>query len=197
MNGSNVARIAYLALLGIVVAGAGPAAGGAVAELRFDNERYLSAGLEKDEARVAEHFVREAESLVRYSRRVTIAEQAKASSVRQLGLGVIRIAKLRTPGLEPEVFSAEGAEDRDLTVTWIALTDDGAAVEFHATRFVATVDKSGKPAGVREYHFVAREYTNGRHPDQVLASFAPVIAGFSDQWVEELQGFDRAPAKGK
>jgi hypothetical protein len=173
---------------------AATAAGAAPDEVQFEGERYLAAGYEQDATRVAEHFVRETESLERYSRRVTVAEQPKATSVRQLGLGVIRIAKLRTPGLEPEVFAAEGAEDRDLTVTWIALTDDSAAVEFNATRFVALLDKKGATKGVREYHFVSREYTNGRHPDQVLASFAPVIANFSDRWVEELQRFDRAPA---
>jgi len=162
-------------------------------EVKFDGERYLGAGYEQDEARIAEHFVRQTESMTRYSRRVTIAEQPKATSVKQLGLGVIRIAKLRTPGLEPEVFAAEGAEDRDLTVTWIALTDDNTAVDFYATRFVALKDKSGASKGVREYHFTSREYANGRHPDQVLASFLPVIASFSERWVEELQRFDRAP----
>lgn len=171
--------------------------GGVPTEVQFDGERYLSAGVERDATRVAEHFVREIESLARYSRRVTVAEQPKAQSVRQLGLGVIRIAKLRTPGLEPEVFSTEGAEDRDLTVTWIALTDDNAAVEYHATRFVALFDAKGAAKGVREYHYVAREYTNGRHPDQVLTAFAPVISGFSDRWVEALQHLDRAPGQGK
>lgn len=170
---------------------------GAPVEIVFDGERYLSAGVERDETRVAEHFVREIESLARYSRRVTVAEQPKAQSVRQLGLGVVRIAKLRSPGLEPEVFAAEGDEDRDLTVAWIALTDDDAAVEYHATRFVALFDKKGAPKGVREYHYVAREYTNGRHPDQVLTSFAPVISNFSDRWVEALQHLDRAPGQGR
>jgi hypothetical protein len=190
-------RPLLLALCAGLALAAQAAPAGAPREITFDGERYLSAGVERDESRVAEHFVREIESLARYSRRVTIAEQPKAQSVRQLGLGVVRIAKLRSPGLEPEVYSAEGAEDRDLTVAWIALTDDNAAVEYHATRFVALFDKSGAPKGVREYHYVAREYTNGRHPDQVLASFAPVISGFSDRWVEALQHLDRAPGTGR
>lgn len=187
-------RVLLLALgSGVALA----ASAGAPVELQFDGERFLAAGIERDETRVAEHFVREIESLARYSRRVTVAEQPKAQSVRQLGLGVVRIAKLRTPGLEPEVYAAEGAEDRDLTVTWIALTDDNAAVEYHATRFVALFDKQGVAKGVREYHYVAREYTNGRHPDQVLTAFAPVISGFSDRWVQALQLLDRAPGQGK
>lgn len=185
----------FLLALGIGLAAS--ASAGAPEAISFDGERFLSAGVESDDARVAEHFVREVESLARYSRRVTIAEQPKARSVRQLGLGVVRIAKLRTPGLEPEVFAAEGGEDRNLTVTWIALTDDGSAVEYNATRFVALLDPKGATTGVREYQFVAREYTNGRHPDQVLNSFAPVIAGFSERWVDELQRLDRAPRKGK
>jgi hypothetical protein len=184
-------------LLAAALALAATAAAGPAAQLTFDGERYLAAGTEQDDARIAQHFVRATESLSRYSRRVTIADLPKAQSVRQLGLGVIRIAKLRSPGFEPEVFSAEGAEDRDLTVTWIALTDDGVAVEFHAARFVALFDAKGKPDGVREHHFVAREFTNGRHPDAVLTSFAPVIAGFADRWVVELQALDLAPAKAK
>ena len=45
------------------------------------------------------------------------------------------------------------AERRDLSVAWFSLTDDGAAVEYHAARFVDL--PSG---GVREYHFTVRRY---------------------------------------
>lgn len=189
----NALRPLLLALAG----GLALAADAAPAEVDFDGERYLAVAVERDEARVAEHFLREGEKLERYSRRLTIADQPKATSVRQVGLGVVQIAKLRTPGFEPGTFAAEGAEDRDLTVTWFALTDDGAAVEFHVARFVALRDRSGATKGVREYHFVAREYTNGNHPDQVLAEFAPVVAGFADRWIDGLQPLDQAPGKGR
>lgn len=165
------------------------------ASIRFDSETYFAVSHEQDASRVAEHFVRAGESPDRYSRRFTVADQTKATSVKQIGLGIIAITKLRTPGLETATFAAEGAEDRDLTVTWFTLTDDGIAVEFNAARFVALRDAKGATTGVREYHFVAREYTNGRHPDQVFASLAPVVGGFADRWVDELQTFERAPAR--
>lgn len=193
-------RSAALLLASGFGAGALADAAPSAAELRFDGDIYLAAGQESDASRIAEHFIRAGETLERYSRRLTIADQPEATSVKQLGLGIIAITKLRTPGLETSTFAAEGDEDRDLTMTWFALADDNSSVEFHAARFVALRDAKGASRGVREYHFVSREYTNGRHPDEVFSLLAPVVAGFADRWVDELQTFNRAPVtapKGK
>lgn len=185
--------LVMLALAGAALSGV--AAGGPPAEIAFDGDRYVSVARAQDPERIAEVFVRTGETAERFSRSLTIADQPKSTSVKQIGLGVVRIAKLRTPGLEAATFAAEGAEDRDLTVTWFVLTDDGTAVEFHAARFVALTDKRGRSKGVREYHMVAREYTNERAPDAVLAMLVPVVVGFAPRWVEELQRLDRAPQR--
>lgn len=180
-------------LLALALLAAG--AGAAPAALVFDGEAYRAVAREDDPARIAEHFVREGESAERFSRRLTIADQPKAAGAKAVASGVVAFARLRTPGIAPETFAAEGAEERDVTVTWYALTDDDAAVEFHAARFVTLTDRRGRSKGVREYHLVAREYTNGRDPDAALAEFVPPVAALAGGWVEALQHLERAPKR--
>jgi len=196
MSARRKAPPRVLALLAaLVLALVAPAALAAAGPMVFDGDEYFPAALESDPERTAEHFLRKGETAERFSRRLTIADQPQATGVKQIGIGVVRFAKLRTPGLDPATFAAEGAEDRDLTVTWFMLSDDGTAVEFHAARFLTLTDKRGRASGVREYHLVAREYLNGREPDATLAAIVPVVVGFAPGWVEDLQHLDRAPRR--
>ncbi len=160
------------------------------AAIVFDAEDFLFVSREVDAARIAEHYLRADETLARFSRRLTVADQPKAASAKAVALGVVNIAKMRTPGIAADTFVAEGSQERDLSVAWFDLTDDGAAVEFHVARFV---DREG--GGVREYHFAVRRYTNGVPADAALGTLHTAVEPVTLGWVELLSTLDRAPAK--
>ena len=160
------------------------------APIAFDGEDYAFVSREVDAARIAENYLRSDETLARFSRRLTVADQPQVAGAKAVALGVMNIAKLRTPGIEPETFVAEGAEDHDISVAWFDLTDDNSAVEYHAVRFV---DLAG--GGVREYHFTVRRYTNGLPPDEALGALRGASEPNTLRWIELLSALDRAPAK--
>lgn len=172
---------------------AAPAAvepGPAPAAIAFDDDVYGFVSREADPARIAEHYLRTDETLERFSRRLTIADQPQAASAKAVALGVVNIAKLRTPGIAPETFVAEGTQEKDISVAWYDLLDDGSAVEYHAARFV---DLAG--GGVREYHYTVRQYANGQRPDTVLGALRGATERHTLRRVEMLSLLDRAPVR--
>lgn len=175
-----------LALLALLFAAA--ASAGEPASVKFEGEDYRFAARETDAARIAEHYLRGDETLERFSRRLTIADQLKAANAKTVALGVIGIAKLRTPGLAPESFAAEDRPEHDISVAWYSLTDDNAAVERHLARFVDL-----KGGGVREYHFTVRRYLNGQTPDAAFAALRNAVDKATLERVEALAALDRAP----
>ena len=158
------------------------------ADLSFDGDTYHFATREIDEVRIAEHYMREGDAQARFSRRLTVADQIKATSAKAVALGVLNLARMRTPGIAPDSFAAENAHDKDISVAWYDLTDDGSAVEYHVARFVDI-----KTGGVREYHLTVRHYTNGQKPDDALGALRGQTEPGTLHDVEMLSTFDRAP----
>lgn len=173
---------ALLLLAPLALAAPAPAA------IDFDGDSYAFVAREVDAARIAEDYLRADETPARFSRRLTIADQPKATGAKAVALGVVNIAKLRTPGIAPETFVAEGAEDKDVSVAWFDLLDDGSAVDYHAARFVDI-----KGGGVREYHFTLRRYTNGLPPDEALGALRGAAEPSTLRWVEMLSALSRGP----
>lgn len=184
------ALLVSLSLLAALALAAPAAPGPTPAGLAFDDEDYRFVAREVDPARVAEHYLRAGETLERFSRRLTIADLPTAASAKAVALGVVNIAKQRTPGIAPDTFVAEGTQEKDVSVAWFDLLDDGSAVEYHAARFVDL--PSG---GVREYHFTVRRYTNGLPPDPALGALRGASEPHTLRWVELLSALDRAPKK--
>lgn len=160
------------------------------ADIEFDGDAYRFAAREAAEARIAEHYLRADETLERFSRRLTVADQPQATSAKAVALGVMNIAKLRTPGIAPDSFVAEGTEERDLSVAWYDLTDDNSAVEYHVARFVSLAG-----GGVREYHLTVRRYTNGNPPDAALGALRRAHEPGTLRDVELLAALERAPLR--
>jgi hypothetical protein len=170
---------------------AAPAAvepGPAPAAIPFDGDAYAFAARETDPARIAEHYLRADETIERFSRRLTVADQPQATSAKAVALGVIKFAKQRTDGIAPETFVAEGTQEKDISVAWYDLLDDGSAVDYHAARFVDLAS-----GGVREYHYTVRQYTNGQRPDTALGALRGTTERHTLRWVEMLTALDRVP----
>jgi hypothetical protein len=159
------------------------------ADLTFDGDSYKFAAREADEARVAEHYLRKGETMARFSRRLTVADQLQATSAKAVALGVLNLARMRTPGIKPDTFASESAPESDISVAWYDLLDDNSAVEYHVARFV---DREG--GGVREYHLTVRRYTNGQPTDAVFGPLRGQTEPGTLFDVERLAKLDRAPS---
>jgi len=186
-------RSSLLVSILLALAGCGGAAvkpDAAPARIPFDGDLYASAARESASGRDAEHFLRDGDPAERFAKRLTIAEFDASGGAKGVAQGVVQLARLRTPGLLPETFAAEGNEQHDISVSWVVLTDDNSAVEYHAARFVDLA-----PPRVREYHFIWRRYTNGADPDAVLGEMQPQIDSLLPRWVGRLNGLDRAPQR--
>ena len=167
-----------------------PAAAPAPAEIVFAGDAYKFAAREVNEARIAEHYLREGETNERFSRRFTVADQLKATSAKSVALGLLGLARMRTPGIAPETFASESAPDHDISIAWYDMLDDGSAVEYHAARFVDL-----KGGGVREYHLTVRRYTNGQPTDAVFGPLRGQTEPITLKVMELIATLDRAPSK--
>jgi hypothetical protein len=160
---------------------------GAATSLEFDDNTYALAKVEQDKVGLRNLFLREGESLTRYSRLVRISDLSGAPRVADLARSAAAMARLRAPNMGAETFAPEGREAADVTVAWLQVSDADDALEYHVVRYVAG------PRSTREYAFIVRQYLNGQNVSQALETFGPFAVGNLGSWVADVGALDLAP----
>lgn len=159
--------------------------------LSFDGEPYMVAEVQRDEAGLRNYFLREGETMQRWSRMLRVTDILTGDKAETLARSAASLARMRAPGMPADTFSPEGREESDITVAWLQVADGDEALEYHVVRYV----DRGKQT--REYGFIIRRYLNGEPVARAMESLGPFAVSNLSAWVAELSRLDRAPVRRK
>lgn len=177
-------RAPLLAAL-LLVAASVPAA--APEPIAIEGAVFAPAVVEANDVALRNVYLREGETLERWSRQVRVSDLKQAAGAATLARAAASLARMRAPAMGADTFAPEGREQSDITVAWLQVNDANDAVDYHIVRYVDA------GSGVREYALVVRRYLNNRPLGAVLEDFGPFCVANLSNWVTALAALDRAP----